>query len=145
MSILDAFGCCNYILRWNRIFSVHRVDKEAFLKGNAEVDPVEVVMDFDRSPTYVVVVEKVMVDLKWNDPSEVVELKGRHNVWFGMHIRWKTMPFYSEQHLAACKEMVNSWLHFDLNRDASPLQARNTVRREPLVDPDVDNTTMSPI
>jgi hypothetical protein len=145
MSILDAFGCCNYIFRWNRIFSVHRVDKEAFLKGNAEVDPVEVVMDFDRSPTYVVVVEKVMVELKWNDPSEVVELEGRQNVWFGMHIRWKTMPFYSKQHLVACMEMVNSRLHFDLNQDASPFQDRNPVRREPLVDPDVDNTTMGSI
>jgi hypothetical protein len=106
---------------------------------------VEVVMEFDRSPTYVVVMEKVMVELKRNDPSDVVELEGRHNVWFGMHIHWKTMPFYVEQHLVACKEMVDSRLHFDLNRDASPFQARNPVRREPLVDPDVDNTTMSPI
>jgi hypothetical protein len=30
-------------------------------------------------------------DLIWMDPRDLIELEGRHNVSFGMHIRWKTI------------------------------------------------------
>jgi glutamine amidotransferase PdxT len=63
------------------------VDKDAFFKGSVEVDPEEVVMVFNRSPIYAEVVEKVRVELKLNDPSDVVKLEGSHNVGLEMHIR----------------------------------------------------------
>ena len=44
-------------------------------------------MVFESSPSYVDVLEQVRKDLNWIDPSDVVELDGRHNVGFGMHIR----------------------------------------------------------
>jgi hypothetical protein len=43
--------------------------------------------------------------LIWMDPSDVVELEGRHNV-VEMHIRWKTVPFNSEQRWVTYKETV---------------------------------------
>jgi hypothetical protein len=60
------------------------------MKGKVKVDLEEVVMVFDRSPTYAEVVEKVRVEVKWNDPSDVVKLKRMHNAKFRMHIRQKT-------------------------------------------------------
>ena len=73
------------------------------------------------------------------DGSDIVELEGRHNVGFGMHIRWKTMCVNSEQRCVTYKEMVaesldkalelfatkkvDSSLHLDLNRKPSPLVA----------------------
>jgi hypothetical protein len=44
-------------------------------------------MVFNRSPIYAEVVEKVRVELKLNDPSDVVKLEGSHNVGLEMHIR----------------------------------------------------------
>ena len=70
---------------------VHHVDKEAFLKGNVEPDPDELDMVFESSPSYAELLKQVRKDLNWMDPSDVVEFEGRHNVGFGMHIRWKTM------------------------------------------------------
>jgi len=118
---------------------VHHVDKEAFLKGNVEPDPDELDMVFESSPSYADVLEQVRNDLNWMDPSDVVEFEGRHNVGFGMHIRWKTMRVNSEQRWVAYKETVaesldkalelfaskkvESSLHLDLNRNPSPLVA----------------------
>ena len=79
-----------------RLVSVHYVDKEAFLKGNVEHDPDEIVVVFDRSPNYVEVVEKIRIALEWTYPNYLVELEGRHNVDFGMHSCWQTMPLNSE-------------------------------------------------
>ena len=70
-----------------RIVHVHRVDKDAFLKGNIEPDPDERVLVFDHSPNYDEVLEQVRLELLWNEPTDVVELEGRHNVGFGMHVR----------------------------------------------------------
>ena len=118
-----------------RLVSVHHVDKEAFLKGNVEHDPDEIVVVFDRSPNYVEVVERIRIALEWTDPKDLVELEGRHNVGFGMHSRWKIMPLNSESCWSLYKEMVSvsqdkalelfvtkkidSRVHFDLNRCAS--------------------------
>ena len=85
------------MLGMERIVHVHHVDKDAFFEGNIEPDPEEVDLVFDRSPSYVEVVAQVRIDLNWNEPNDGVELKGRHNVGFGMHIRWKTMSINSEQ------------------------------------------------
>ena len=80
---------------------VHHGDKDAFLKGNIEPDPDELDMVFDSSPSYAELLQQVREDLNWTDPSDIIELEGRHNVGFGMHIRWKTMRVNSEQR----------WLH----------------------------------
>jgi hypothetical protein len=61
-------------------------------------------MVFERSPNYIEVVEKVRIKVKWNDPSDVVELEGRHDVGFGMHIHLKTMPLNLEERWSAYKE-----------------------------------------
>ena len=90
-----------------RLVSVHHVDKEAFLKGNIDHDPEEIVVLFDRSPNYVELVEKVRIALNWKDPNDLVQLEGRHNVGFGMHTRWKTMPLNSESCWSVYKEMVS--------------------------------------
>ena len=64
---------------------VHHVDKEAFLKGNVETDPDELDMVFDSSPSYAEVLKPVRKDLNWMDPSDIVELEGRHNVGLLCH------------------------------------------------------------
>ena len=87
------------------------------------------------------------------DPSDIIELEGRHNVGFGMHIRWKTMRVNSEQRWVAYKETVaesldkalelfatkkvDSSLHLDLNRNPSPLVASSPppLKRDEIVDP----------
>ena len=118
-----------------RLVSVHHVDKEAFLKGNIDHDPEEIVVLFDRSPNYVELMKKVRIALNWKDPNDLVQLEGRHNVGFGMHTRWKTMPLNSESCWSVYKEMVSgsqdkalelfvtkkvdSRVHIDLNRCAS--------------------------
>ena len=72
-----------------------------------------------------------MISLSWRE--------GIINVGLGMHIRWKTMRFNSEQRWVAYKETVaepldkalelfltkkvDSRLHLDLNRNPSPLVA----------------------
>jgi hypothetical protein len=67
-----------------RIVNVHHIDKASCLKGNVDcVDPDEVVMVFSTSSTYAEVVERVVMDLKWIEPSDVYELVGRYNVGFG--------------------------------------------------------------
>ncbi|KAE8809011.1 hypothetical protein D1007_14438 [Hordeum vulgare] len=85
---------------------VHHVDKDAFLKGNIDPDPNELDMVFDLCPSYAELLEQVRKDLNWMDPSDVVEFDGRHNVGFGMHIRWKTMRVNSEQRWLAYKDTV---------------------------------------
>ncbi|KAE8793809.1 hypothetical protein D1007_31553 [Hordeum vulgare] len=85
---------------------VHHVDKDAFLKGNIDPDPDELDMVFDLCPSYGELLEQVRKDLNWMDPSDVVEFAGRHNVGFGMHIRWKTMHVNSEQRWLAYKDTV---------------------------------------
>ena len=65
---------------------VHHGDKDAFLKGNIEPDPDEHDMVFDSGPSYAKLLQQVRKDLNWMDPSDIVELEGRHNVSFGMHI-----------------------------------------------------------
>ncbi|KAE8809169.1 hypothetical protein D1007_14213 [Hordeum vulgare] len=85
---------------------VHHVDKDAFLKGNIVPDPDELDMVFDLCPSYGELLEQVRKDLNWMDPSDVVEFAGRHNVGFGMHIRWKTMRVNSEQRWLAYKDTV---------------------------------------
>ena len=85
---------------------VHHVDKEAFLKGNVEPDPNELDMVFESSPSYAELLQQVREDLNWADPSDIIQLEGRHNVGFGMHIRWKTMRVNSEQRWVAYKETV---------------------------------------
>jgi hypothetical protein len=81
-----------------RIVRVHHVDKNAFLKGNIEPDTDELGMVFERTPNYSEVLEQVRIDLHWNEPSDVVELEGRHDVRFAMHIHWNTMRINSDQH-----------------------------------------------
>jgi hypothetical protein len=80
-----------------RIFHVHHVEKDAFSKGNIEPDPDELDLAFERCPNYAEVLEQVRIDLHWNEPSGVVDLEGRHNAGFGMHVRWRTMLINSEQ------------------------------------------------
>src|SRR5664279_4030819 len=144
----------------DKIVSVHHVDKDAFLKGNIEHDPEEVVLVFDRNPNYAEVVEKVRIELNWMDPNDVVELEGRHNVGSGMHSRWKVMHLNSESRWSAYKEIVaesqdkarelfatkkvDPRLHFDLNRCASQGDVRSPVQNKPLVDHEVYDTTSSP-
>ena len=132
---------------------VHHGDKDAFLKGNIEPDPDELDMVFDSSPSYAELLQQVRKDLNWMDPSDIVELEGRHNVGFGMHIRWKTMRVNSEQRWVAYKETVaesldkalelfatkkvDSSLHLDLNRNPSPLVASSPppLKRDEIVEP----------
>ena len=90
-----------------RIVNVHHVDKDAFLRGNIEPDLHEFDLVFERSPTYAELLEGVRIDMNWMDPSHVVELEGRHNVGFGMHVRWKTMRINSEHRWGAYKEVVS--------------------------------------
>ena len=117
-----------------RIVHVHHMDKDVFLKGNIEPDPDELDLVFDSSPSYAEVLEQVRIELHWNEPSDIVEFEGRHNVGFGMHIRRKTMRINSEQHWIVYKETVlelqdkalelfatkkvDGNLHVDLNRCA---------------------------
>uniref|UniRef100_A0ACD5VUB9 Uncharacterized protein n=1 Tax=Avena sativa TaxID=4498 RepID=A0ACD5VUB9_AVESA len=149
--------------------NVHHVDKAAFLKGDVECDPEEVVMVFGTSPTYVEVVERERNDLKWMDPSDVYELVGRYNVGFGHHNRLKIIPINSELNWSAYKKMVvesedksleifatrkiGARLHIDLNRHASMSSAQGephvydtTMSQPPLslvrVEPTYDDTTM---
>jgi hypothetical protein len=89
-----------------RIVHVHHVDKDAYLKGNIKPDPDELDLLFERSPTYVELLEHVRIELDWMDPSDIVELEGRHNAGFGMHVRWKVMRINSEQCWGAYKEVV---------------------------------------
>ena len=70
---------------------VHHGDKDTFLKGNIEPDLDKLDMVFDSSPSYAELLQQVWKDLNWMDPSDIIELEGRHNVGFGMHICWKTM------------------------------------------------------
>ncbi|KAE8811560.1 hypothetical protein D1007_11619 [Hordeum vulgare] len=116
---------------------VHHVGKDAFLKGNIDPDPDELDMVFDFCPSYVELLEQVQKDLNWMDPSDVVEFDGRHNMGFGIHIRWKTMRVNSEQRWLAYKDTVAESLdkalelfviktnvpnlQLDLNRAASPI------------------------
>ncbi|KAE8816571.1 hypothetical protein D1007_05908 [Hordeum vulgare] len=69
-------------------------------------DPDELDMVFDLCPSYGELLEQVRKDLNWMDPNDVVEFAGRHNVGFGMHIRWKTMRVNSEQRWLAYKDTV---------------------------------------
>ncbi|KAE8821027.1 hypothetical protein D1007_00864 [Hordeum vulgare] len=115
---------------------VHHVDKDAFLKGNIDPDPDELDMVFDLCPSYGELLEQVRKDLNLMDSSDVVEFDGRHNVGFGMHIRWRTMRVNSKQRWLAYKDMVAESLDkalelfaiktnvpnlLDLNRVASPI------------------------
>ncbi|KAE8795126.1 hypothetical protein D1007_30072 [Hordeum vulgare] len=115
---------------------VHHVDKDAFLKGNIDPNPDELDMVVDLCPSYGELLEQVRKDLNWMDPSDVVEFDGRHNVGFGMHIRWKTMRVNSEQRWLAYKDTVAESLDkalelfaiktnvpnlLDLNRVSSPI------------------------
>jgi hypothetical protein len=70
-----------------RIVHVRHVDEEAYLKGNIEPDPDELDLVFERSPTYAKVLEQVRIELNWMDPSDIVELEGRHNAGF-----WNALP-----------------------------------------------------
>jgi hypothetical protein len=145
---------------------VHHVDKDAFLKGNIDPDPDELDMVFECSPSYAELLEQVRKDLNWMDPSDVVEFDGRHNVGFGMHIRWKAMRVNSEQRWLAYKETVaesldkalelfatkkvDANLHLDLNRVASPIVDSSPPRMnqdeiiEPLLTQQV-RPTLTPI
>ncbi|KAE8775809.1 hypothetical protein D1007_51654 [Hordeum vulgare] len=94
-------------------------------------------MVFDFCPSYAELLEQVRKDLNWMGPSDVVEFDGRHNLGFGMHIRWKTMRVNSEQRWLAYKDTVAESLdkalelfaiktnvpnlQLDLNRVASPI------------------------
>ena len=125
-----------------RIVHVHHMYKDAFLRGSIEPDPDERDIVFERSPSYAEVLEGVRDELNWKEASVVVELEGRHNVGFGMHIRWKTMRINSEQRWIAYKETVaesqdkalelfatkkvDSSLDLDLNRrPPSPVHRRS--------------------
>ena len=145
------------------------MDKANFLKGNADcVDIEEVVMVFVTTPTYVEVVKRVRMDLKWMDPSDDIELVGRYNSGRGHHNRLKIMPVNSELNWSAYKEMVaesedrslelfatrkiGPRLNIDLNWHAFPISpVRNeydpTMRQpppfsQPHVEPTYDDTTM---
>ena len=141
------------VLGMARIVHVHHVDKDAFLKGNIELDPDEIDLVFESSPNYAEVLEQVRIELHWNEPSDIVELEGRHNVEFGMHIRWKTMRINSEPRWIVYKETVlesqdkalelfatkkvDGNLHLDLNRCASPFVARSPppMNQEQMTEP----------
>ena len=137
-----------------KMVSVHHVDKEAFLKGNVEHDSEEKVVVFGHSPSYAEVVERVRIALNWTDPNDVLSLEGRHNVGFGMHIRWKIMPLNSELCWSAYKETVAASQDkalelfatktFDLNRCASEHDVRRPVQNEPPHAHEVYYPTSSP-
>uniref|UniRef100_A0ACD5ZSE8 Uncharacterized protein n=1 Tax=Avena sativa TaxID=4498 RepID=A0ACD5ZSE8_AVESA len=145
-----------------RIIHVYHVDKDAFLRGNIEPDPDEPDLVFERTPTYVEVLEQLRIELKWMDTNDVVELEGRHSVGLGMHVRWKTMRIYSESRWVAYKEVVAesldkaleifatkkvvTSLHLDLNRMTSPLDSRSPppINQEILNEPPLTQT-LSPI
>jgi hypothetical protein len=74
--------------------------------SSASLDPEEVDLVFDLSPSFAEVVAQVRVELNWNEPNDGVELEGRHNVGFGMHTRWKIMRINSEQRWSIYKETV---------------------------------------
>jgi hypothetical protein len=80
------------------IVHVHHVDNNAFLKGKTEPDPDDLDLVFEHTPNCDLVLEQVRIDLHWNEPSDVVELEGRHDVRFAMHIHWNTMRINSDQH-----------------------------------------------
>ena len=145
---------------------VHHVEKDALLKGNIEPDPDELDMVFESSPSYVGVLEQVRKDLNWMDPSDIGELEGRHNVGFGMHISWKTIRVNSEKRWVAYTETVaesldkalelfatkkvESSLHLDLNRNASPLVASSPppMKQDEMSEPPLTQQvrpTLSPI
>uniref|UniRef100_A0ACD5YVD2 Uncharacterized protein n=1 Tax=Avena sativa TaxID=4498 RepID=A0ACD5YVD2_AVESA len=114
-----AFVCIEYvdhcivvmiILGMARIFHVHQVDKDAFLRGNIEPDLDELDLVFECTPTYAEVLEQLRIELKWMNPNDVVELGGRHNVGLGIHVRWKTMHIFSESRWIAYEEVVDESL-----------------------------------
>ena len=147
----------------SRIVNVHHVDFAAFMKGDVDyVDPEEIVMVFESSPSFADVMEKVRSELNWMEKSDVVELKGRYNVGFDHYIRWKMMPLDNENRWQAYKEVVlNSQDkslelfarrkvrdrgHIDLNQQASASDTSIPVRHdEARVDPEPEeyDTTMS--
>jgi hypothetical protein len=47
-----------------KIIHVHHVDKEAYLKGNIEPDPDELDLVFERTHTYVEVLEQVRIEVQ---------------------------------------------------------------------------------
>ncbi|KAE8810672.1 hypothetical protein D1007_12600 [Hordeum vulgare] len=104
--IVDAYVRAPRVCMGRTCVYVHHVDKDAFLKSNIDPDPDELDMVFDLCPSYAELLEQVRKDLNWMDPSDVVEFAGRHNVGFGMHIRWKTMRVNSEQRWLAYKDTV---------------------------------------
>ena len=61
---------------------------------------------FEHSPTYAEVLRQVRIELNWMDPSDVVELEGRHNAGHGVHLRWKFLRINSELRWVAYKETV---------------------------------------
>jgi len=95
---------------------------------------------FERCTNYSEVLEQVRIDLHWNEPSDVVELEGRHNVGFGMHIRWKTMRINSEQRWVAYKETVA-----ESQDKALELFATKKVDATLHFDFDLNRQTLSPI
>ncbi|KAE8801698.1 hypothetical protein D1007_22734 [Hordeum vulgare] len=118
---------------------VHHMDKDAFLKGNIDPDPDELDMVFDLCPSYGELLEQVRKDLNWMDPSDVVEFDGRHNVGFGMHIRWKTMRVNSEQRWLAYKDTVAKSLDkalelFDIKTNVPNLQLDLNWVASPIVE-----------
>ena len=145
------------------VVNVHYVDFPAFFKGDLDyVDPEEIVMVFDTSPSFAGVVEKVRSELNWMDQRDVVDLKGRYNVGFDHYIRWKMMPLKCENHWQAYKEIVlasqdkslelfavkrvGARVHIDLNRQPSTSDASSPVQHnEPRVNPEseVYDTRMS--
>jgi hypothetical protein len=86
--------------------NVHHVDKASYLKGNVDcVDPDEVVMVFANSPNNAEVVGRVMMELKWIEPSDLCKLVWR-DVGYGHHNLLKVMPVDSELNWSAYKESV---------------------------------------
>jgi hypothetical protein len=63
----------------------------------------KVVMVFMTSLMYAEVVERVMIELKWMEPSAVCELVERYNAGFGHHNLLKVMPIDSELNWSAYK------------------------------------------
>ena len=91
----------------SRIVNVHHVDFAAFMKGDVDyVDPEEIVMVFESSPSFADVMEKVRSELNWMEKSDVVELKGRYNVGFDHYIRWKIRPLDNENRWQGYKDVV---------------------------------------
>src|ERR1041385_5114919 len=121
-----------------RIVNVHHVDKGAFIKGNVEVDLEEIAMVFENIPTYAEVVERCKEELKWTHRNYVVELEGRHNVGFGLHLRWKIMRVNSKLCWSAYKEVAaesqdKALELFATRKVALDLNHSSPVRSEPHV------------